>query len=84
MYVFYCDMKQVLLLSPLQYVGDPVSMAISEAVLCVIEEERLAAHAEELGSYIRSQLWDMAQKHPCISDVRYLSTECTCFVALQL
>ena len=65
-------MKEVLLSLP-QYAGDPVSMAICEAVLCVIEEERLAAHAEELGSYIRSQLWNMAQKHPCIGDVRFVT-----------
>ena len=64
--------------STLQYVGDPVSMAISEAVLCVIEEEGLAAHAEELGSYIRSQLWEMAQKHPCIGDVRFVTVPDLC------
>lgn len=54
-----------------QYVGDPVSLAISESVLCVIEEENLPAHAEELGSYLQTQLREMAQKHPCMADVRY-------------
>ena len=56
----------------LQYAGDPVSLAISEAVLSVVEEEELAAHAQELGKYIRTQLRDMAKKHPCIGDVRYI------------
>ena len=57
-----------------QYDGDPVSLAISEAVLCVVEEENLAEHAKELGSYIRTRLMEMAQKHPCIGDVRYVDT----------
>ena len=55
----------------LQYAGDPVSLTISEAVLSVVEEEELAAHAQELGKYIRTQLRDMAKNHPCIGDVRY-------------
>ena len=55
----------------LQYVGDPVSLAISEAVLTVVEEEGMAVHAEQLGAYIQSQLRAMANKHPCIADIRY-------------
>ena len=54
-----------------QYVGDPVSLAISEAVLTVVEEEGMAVHAEQLGAYIQSQLRAMANKHPCIADIRY-------------
>ena len=55
----------------LQYTGDPVSLAISEAVLSEVEEEGLPAHAEELGSYLRTQLRELAKKHSCIGDVRY-------------
>ena len=59
-----------------QYAGNPLSLAISEAVLTVVEEEGLAAHAQELGAYIQSQLRAMATRHPCIGDVR--SPKCTC------
>ena len=55
-----------------QFSGDPVSLAISEAVLTIVEEEGLAAHAQELGSYLMTQLRDLAKKHPCIGDVRYI------------
>lgn len=59
-----------------QYVGNPLSLAISEAVLGVVEEEGLAAHAEELGSYIRAQLRELAKRHTCIGDVRYNLLQC--------
>lgn len=74
--LFYLSLLPILC----QYLGDPVSLAISEAVLCVVEEENLAAHAKELGSYIRTQLTEMAQKHPCIGDVRYTYRHCTASV----
>ena len=61
-----------------QYKGDPVSLAISEAVLNVVEGEGLAAHAEQLGGYLLSQLRTLASKHPCIGDVRYIHTLICC------
>ena len=56
-----------------QYTGDPVSLAIAEAVLSVVQEEQLAAHAKDLGSHIMTQLQQMAHTYPCIGDVRYSS-----------
>ena len=54
----------------MQYKGNLVSLAVAEAVLRVVEEEGLVAHARELGGYILSQLSLLANKHPCIGDVR--------------
>ena len=48
-----------------------MSLAVAEAVLSVVEEEGLQAHAKELGGYMLSQLQQLASKHPCIGDVRY-------------
>jgi ethanolamine-phosphate phospho-lyase len=53
-----------------EYKGNLVSLAVAEAVLRVVEEEGLVAHARELGGYILSQLGLLANKHPCIGDVR--------------
>ena len=55
-----------------QYCGDPLSLVISEAVLTVVEEEGLAARAQELGSYLRTELTSLSRRHPCIGDVRYI------------
>lgn len=50
--------------------GNPVSCAIGLAVLDVIEEEGLQAHAHKLGSYLLEQLTSLARNYPLIGDVR--------------
>ena len=50
--------------------GNPVSCAIGLAVLDVIEEESLQAHALHLGEHIRAGLKILANRHPIIGDVR--------------
>ncbi len=54
----------------MQYGGNPVSMAIADAVLSVIEEEELQAHAEEVGSDLLQGLEGLMENHVCIGDVR--------------
>jgi 4-aminobutyrate aminotransferase-like enzyme/Ser/Thr protein kinase RdoA (MazF antagonist) len=50
--------------------GNPVSMAAANAVLDVIETERLQANAHDTGKYLQGQLTGLAERHPCISEVR--------------
>ena len=50
--------------------GNPVSCAIGMAVLDVIEEEGLQAHALELGAYFKEGLLGLMQKYEIIGDVR--------------
>ena len=54
----------------LQYVSDPVSLAVADAVLTVIEKEGLQSNAKRVGSHLLSQLTAMMDKHNCIGDVR--------------
>ena len=59
--------------SLLQYGGNPVSMAIAEATLCVIEDEHLQEHAAEVGGFMLSELQALKTKHPqVIGDVRWV------------
>ena len=50
--------------------GNPVSCAAALAVLDVIEDERLQAHAARLGARIKEGLQDLAARHRVITDVR--------------
>ncbi|MBW1642260.1 MAG: aminotransferase class III-fold pyridoxal phosphate-dependent enzyme [Deltaproteobacteria bacterium] len=50
--------------------GNPVSAAVAEAVLTVIEEEELQQNAHEVGSYLQDKLEKLAQKQPLIGDIR--------------
>src|SRR6056297_340455 len=50
--------------------GNPVSCAIGEAVLDVIEEDQLQAHALEVGTYLKNQLIALKEDHSTIGDVR--------------
>ena len=50
--------------------GNPVSCAIGNAVLDVIEEEELLKKAEKLGRYFMAGLEKLQQKYPVIGDVR--------------
>jgi 4-aminobutyrate aminotransferase-like enzyme len=52
------------------FAGNPVSCAAALAVLDVIEEEGLMAHAREVGEYMRRGLHRLQEKHEAIGDVR--------------
>lgn len=61
-----------LFLCIIQFGGNPVSMAVSEAVLSVVEEENLQEKAKELGSYLLGKLTALRECHSVIGDVRGL------------
>ncbi len=50
--------------------GNPVSCAAANAVLDVIETEKLQLNAKLTGDYIKAGLKDLAEKHDIIGDVR--------------
>jgi len=50
--------------------GNPVSCAIGQTVLNVIEEEQLQQNAKTVGDYYIKRLTELQQKHECIGDVR--------------
>jgi 4-aminobutyrate aminotransferase-like enzyme len=50
--------------------GNPVACAAAMAVLDVLEDERLAANAAEVGEMIRAGVRGLATRHPAIGDVR--------------
>ncbi len=50
--------------------GNPVSCSIGLAVLEVIAEEGLQAHAKKTGDYLKTKLRALQQKFPQIADVR--------------
>jgi 4-aminobutyrate aminotransferase-like enzyme/Ser/Thr protein kinase RdoA (MazF antagonist) len=50
--------------------GNPVSCTVGLAVLDVIRDERLIANAAVVGSYLRTGLDELRQRHDCIGDVR--------------
>lgn len=50
--------------------GNPVSTAAANAVLDLIEEERLVENAAETGAYLRAGLEELKDKHALIGDVR--------------
>jgi 4-aminobutyrate aminotransferase-like enzyme len=50
--------------------GNPVSMAVAGAVLDVIEEEGLQAHAARVGDQLLEALRALMERHPVIGDVR--------------
>ncbi len=50
--------------------GNPVSCAIGQAVLDVIEEEQLQQNAKTVGDYYLQELRKLQQNYECIGDVR--------------
>jgi len=50
--------------------GNPVSCAVGQAVLNVIRDEGLQAHAEHVGNYLLQKLHSLQNDHDIIGDVR--------------
>jgi 4-aminobutyrate aminotransferase-like enzyme len=50
--------------------GNPVSCAVGNAVLDVLDREHLIDNAREIGSYVRAGLTRLQQRHPMIGDIR--------------
>ena len=53
-----------------QYGGNPVSCAVGNAVLDIIENENLQQHALETGDYLKNKLLQLQTKHRLIGEVR--------------
>jgi len=50
--------------------GNPVSCAVANAVLDVLEDENLVANARDVGAYALGLLRPLADRHGCIGEVR--------------
>lgn len=50
--------------------GNPVSIAAAQAVLKVIQEEKLQQHSLEVGGELLKELKTLMDKHECVGDVR--------------
>lgn len=63
-----------------QYGGNPVSCAIANAVLDVIEREQLLEHARVVGARMLGAFCKLASQHALIGDVRGVGL----FVGIEL
>jgi ethanolamine-phosphate phospho-lyase len=52
------------------YGGNPVSMAVANAVLDVIEKEKLHTHVTDVSNYLVSELNKLKAKYEVIGDIR--------------
>jgi 4-aminobutyrate aminotransferase-like enzyme len=62
------------------YGGNPVSCAIGEAVLEVIDGEQLQRNALDVGEYLKENLRELQKRYPVIGDVRGLGL----FIGIEL
>ena len=54
----------------LTYSAHPVSAAAGIANIEVYKEQNLPARSKEMGKVLRAGLLDLAEKHPCVGDIR--------------
>jgi len=52
--------------------GGPLACAVAIAVIDAIEQDNLLAHVDDVGTYFREQLQELATEFPFITDVRGL------------
>ena len=64
----------------LTYAGHPLACASAVASIEAFREEGIVANAAEVGGYIGERLYELAERHPSIGDVRGLG----CFWGLEL
>jgi 4-aminobutyrate aminotransferase-like enzyme len=62
------------------YGGNPVSCAIGEAVLEVIDDEQLQRNALDVGEYLKENLRKLQRRYPVIGDIRGLGL----FIGIEL
>ncbi|XP_026285945.1 5-phosphohydroxy-L-lysine phospho-lyase isoform X3 [Frankliniella occidentalis] len=62
------------------YGGNPVSCAVANAVLQVIEDQNLLQHAKEVGDYLLARCRELQARHSLIGDVRGVGL----FVGIEL
>jgi len=56
----------------LTYAGHPLACASGVAAIRAIQDEGTLPHATTMGELMRAELHKMAEKHPCIGDIRGL------------
>ena len=52
------------------HISDPLPAEVGLAMLMILQEEKLAERAQEMGAYLKDQLIQLQQKYECIGDVR--------------
>ncbi|KAK3908820.1 Alanine--glyoxylate aminotransferase 2-like, partial [Frankliniella fusca] len=62
------------------YGGNPVSCAVANAVLQVIEDQKLLQHAQDVGDYLLARCRELQGRHSLIGDVRGVGL----FVGIEL
>lgn len=60
-------------ISFVKFGGNPVSLAVANAVLDVIENEKLYEHVSHVSAHLLKELHRLKDKHEIIGDVRYES-----------
>jgi acetylornithine/N-succinyldiaminopimelate aminotransferase len=50
--------------------GGPLACAVAIAVLDEIDREGLAGHVQQVGSYFKGRLRELAEQHGCVTEVR--------------
>jgi acetylornithine aminotransferase/acetylornithine/N-succinyldiaminopimelate aminotransferase len=50
--------------------GGPLACAVASAVIDFIENENLLVHINEIGEFFQAELRKLAERHPCIIEVR--------------
>ncbi len=68
MYIYVCVCVCVCVWP--QYQSDPVSIAVADSVLSVIEEEKLQENAQVVGEYLKERISLLKNDYSVIGEVR--------------